>query len=156
MRRIGVFTSGGDAPGMNAAIRAVVRRALGRGLKVMGIRRGYAGVLAGEMDLLPVVDGGRRIAVVDGGEAPGRPGEVGVAIVGLRLKLVRDFAPGTDRAAGTFFGDLQGRLARAQSETLLDSQRAFNDTMQGFIEARAEYARSLYMLDFVSGKVARK
>jgi len=52
MRRIGVFTSGGDAPGMNAAIRAVVRRALGRGLKVMGIRRGYAGVLAGEMELL--------------------------------------------------------------------------------------------------------
>ena len=41
IRTIGVLTSGGDAPGMNAAIRAVVRRALSRGLKVRGIRRGY-------------------------------------------------------------------------------------------------------------------
>ena len=39
IRTIGVLTSGGDAPGMNAAIRAVVRTALGKGLKVRGIRR---------------------------------------------------------------------------------------------------------------------
>jgi 6-phosphofructokinase 1 len=52
MQRIAVFTSGGDAPGMNAAIRAVVRRALGRGLDVMGIRRGYAGLLADEIEPL--------------------------------------------------------------------------------------------------------
>ncbi|MGO5053771.1 6-phosphofructokinase [Lachnospiraceae bacterium LCP25S3_G4] len=45
IRTIGVLTSGGDAPGMNAAIRAVVRTALGRGIKVRGIRRGYAGLL---------------------------------------------------------------------------------------------------------------
>ena len=38
IRTIGVLTSGGDAPGMNAAIRAVVRTALGKGLKVRGIR----------------------------------------------------------------------------------------------------------------------
>ena len=42
---IGVLTSGGDAPGMNAAIRAVVRTALANGLKVKGIRRGYSGLL---------------------------------------------------------------------------------------------------------------
>lgn len=42
---IGVLTSGGDAPGMNAAIRAVVREALAKGKRVMGIRRGYAGLL---------------------------------------------------------------------------------------------------------------
>lgn len=42
---IGVLTSGGDAPGMNAAIRAVVRSALANGKKVKGIRRGYAGLL---------------------------------------------------------------------------------------------------------------
>lgn len=42
---IGVLTSGGDAPGMNAAIRAVVRTALGKGLRVKGIRRGYLGLL---------------------------------------------------------------------------------------------------------------
>ena len=42
---IGVLSSGGDAPGMNAAIRAVVRTALANGLKVKGIRRGYSGLL---------------------------------------------------------------------------------------------------------------
>ena len=42
---IGVLTSGGDAPGMNAAIRAVVRTALANGLKVKGINRGYSGLL---------------------------------------------------------------------------------------------------------------
>ena len=45
VKTIGVLTSGGDAPGMNAAIRAVVRVALARGLKVKGIRRGYQGLL---------------------------------------------------------------------------------------------------------------
>ena len=40
VKTIGVLTSGGDAPGMNAAIRSVVRVALARGLKVKGIRRG--------------------------------------------------------------------------------------------------------------------
>ena len=45
VKTIGVLTSGGDAPGMNAAIRAVVRTALAAGLKVKGIKRGYAGLL---------------------------------------------------------------------------------------------------------------
>ena len=52
MKRIGVFTSGGDAPGMNAAIRAVVRQAAVLGLEVIGIRRGYAGMIQGEF--LPI------------------------------------------------------------------------------------------------------
>ncbi len=46
---IGVLTSGGDAPGMNAAIRAVVREAIVRGKKVKGIKRGYAGLLDEEI-----------------------------------------------------------------------------------------------------------
>ena len=46
---IGVLTSGGDSPGMNAAIRAVVRQSIYNGKKVMGIKRGYAGLLAGEI-----------------------------------------------------------------------------------------------------------
>ena len=46
---IGVLTSGGDAPGMNAAIRAVVRQALSKGKKVKGIKRGYAGLLNEEI-----------------------------------------------------------------------------------------------------------
>lgn len=49
MKRIGVLTSGGDAPGMNAAIRAVVRVAIYHGLKVSGIRRGYQGLLEGDI-----------------------------------------------------------------------------------------------------------
>jgi len=44
-RRIGVFTSGGDAPGMNACVRAIVRTAIAHDLEVVGIRRGYAGMI---------------------------------------------------------------------------------------------------------------
>lgn len=46
--RIGVLTSGGDAPGMNAAVRAVVRRGVSLGVEVYGIRRGYDGLLDGD------------------------------------------------------------------------------------------------------------
>lgn len=49
VKTIGVLTSGGDAPGMNAAIRAVVRQALTKGLNVKGIKRGYAGLLQEEI-----------------------------------------------------------------------------------------------------------
>jgi 6-phosphofructokinase 1 len=48
LKRIGVLTSGGDAPGMNAAIRAVVRRGLSLGMEVIGVRRGYAGLISGD------------------------------------------------------------------------------------------------------------
>lgn len=49
MKRIGVLTSGGDAPGMNAAIRVVVRQALSMGMEVYGIKRGYEGLLEGDI-----------------------------------------------------------------------------------------------------------
>ena len=49
VKTIGVLTSGGDAPGMNAAIRAVVRTAISKGMKVKGIMRGYAGLLQEEI-----------------------------------------------------------------------------------------------------------
>ncbi len=49
IKKIGLFTSGGDAPGMNAAIRAVTRSALYNGLEVRGIMRGYEGMIEGEM-----------------------------------------------------------------------------------------------------------
>ncbi len=48
VKRIGVLTSGGDAPGMNAAIRSVVRSALARGIEVIGIRRGWQGLITGD------------------------------------------------------------------------------------------------------------
>ena len=49
IKTIGVLTSGGDAPGMNAAIRAVVRTAIMRGYSVKGIRPGYNGLLTGDI-----------------------------------------------------------------------------------------------------------
>ena len=52
MKRIAVMTSGGDAPGMNAAIRAVVRTGVARGWEVLGVRHGYTGLVAG--DLVPL------------------------------------------------------------------------------------------------------
>jgi 6-phosphofructokinase 1 len=49
MKRIAVLTSGGDAPGMNAAIRAVVRTGIAKGWEVFGVRQGYEGLIAGSM-----------------------------------------------------------------------------------------------------------
>ena len=50
MKRIGVLTSGGDAPGMNAAVRAVVRTGCVNGMEVYGIKRGYQGLINGDME----------------------------------------------------------------------------------------------------------
>ena len=52
MKRIGVLTSGGDSPGMNAGVRAVVRAGIEKGLEVIGIHRGYQGMIDGEMEIL--------------------------------------------------------------------------------------------------------
>lgn len=58
MKRIAVLTSGGDAPGMNAAIRAVVRTGLEESWEVLGVRRGYAGLIAGDLAPLSARDVG--------------------------------------------------------------------------------------------------
>lgn len=52
IKRIAVLTSGGDAPGMNAAVRAVVRTALGKGVEVYGVFRGYNGLINGDLKLM--------------------------------------------------------------------------------------------------------
>ena len=52
MRKIGVLTSGGDSPGMNAAIRAVVRCGIDAGFEVWGIERGFEGLLDGELRVM--------------------------------------------------------------------------------------------------------
>lgn len=52
MKKIAILTSGGDAPGMNAAVRSVVRYALSQNITVLGIHRGYHGLLHGEMEVL--------------------------------------------------------------------------------------------------------
>jgi 6-phosphofructokinase len=58
MKKIGVLTSGGDAPGMNAAIRAVVRAGIYRGVEVYGIYHGYKGLITGNIKKLDVSDVG--------------------------------------------------------------------------------------------------
>lgn len=58
MRRIAVLTSGGDAPGMNAAIRAVVRTGIDKGWDVYGVRHGYAGLISGNIHLMTARDVG--------------------------------------------------------------------------------------------------
>ena len=54
MKRIGVLTSGGDSPGMNAGIRAVVRAGIHAGLEVYGIKRGYQGLIDGQVEPMPL------------------------------------------------------------------------------------------------------
>ena len=52
IKKIGILSSGGDAPGMNAAIRAIVRSALNKGIEVVGVKRGYQGLIEG--DFIPM------------------------------------------------------------------------------------------------------
>lgn len=52
MKRIGMLTSGGDSPGMNAAIRAIVRTGISLGVEVIGVRRGYQGLVEGDFTLM--------------------------------------------------------------------------------------------------------
>lgn len=56
MKRIAVMTSGGDSPGMNAAIRSVVRNGLSKGIEVLGIEQGYKGLIENKMKLLESKD----------------------------------------------------------------------------------------------------
>jgi 6-phosphofructokinase 1 len=58
MKKIAFLTSGGDAPGMNAAIRAVVRTGIDKGWEVFGVRNGYAGLVEGQIDSLGARDVG--------------------------------------------------------------------------------------------------
>ncbi|RSL34289.1 6-phosphofructokinase [Salibacterium salarium] len=58
MKKIGVLTSGGDSPGMNAAIRAVVRKAIYHGVEVYGVKYGFAGLISNDIDKLEIGDVG--------------------------------------------------------------------------------------------------
>ncbi|NTW44641.1 MAG: hypothetical protein HGB14_09475 [Anaerolineaceae bacterium] len=62
MKKYAVLTSGGDAPGMNAAIRAIVRTGLFHGLEVYGIKRGYQGMIEG--DMVPLFSQSVRVGLV--------------------------------------------------------------------------------------------
>ncbi len=94
MRRIGVLTGGGDAAGMNAALRAVVRTALGHGVEVVGIRRGWLGLSEADATFMTTVDvagimhqGGTVLRTFRYPEFKGKAGQekVGRALEELRL-----------------------------------------------------------------------
>ena len=81
IKKVGVLTSGGDAPGMNAAIRAVVRAAIYHNIEVIGIRRGYKGMIDGEF--IPLVSKAVSNIIQRGGTILGtaRSEEIGRAHV---------------------------------------------------------------------------
>ncbi|HVZ72146.1 MAG TPA: ATP-dependent 6-phosphofructokinase [Polyangia bacterium] len=79
-KRIAVLTSGGDAPGMNAAIRGVVRMGIGLGWEVFGVRNGYAGL----------VEGGDLIAPLGAREVGGILGRGGTFLGSARLETFKD------------------------------------------------------------------
>ena len=56
IKKIAVLTSGGDAPGMNSAVRAVVRTAVHNNIQVLGVKRGYEGLLNGDIEELGAGD----------------------------------------------------------------------------------------------------
>ena len=110
IKSIGVLTSGGDAPGMNAAVRAVVRTGIHKGYRMIGIQRGYNGLLNGEcyeMNLRSVSnitkDGGPILYPARGGEFKTREGQDKGAAKGREL--------GID-ARGVSGGDGSSRGAR--------------------------------------------
>lgn len=80
MKRIGVFTSGGDAPGMNAAVRSVTRTALDKGVEVMAIYEGYQGM----------VDGGERIRPLTWNDVGGILHQGGTIIGSARCAAFRE------------------------------------------------------------------
>ena len=64
IKTVAVLTSGGDAPGMNAAVRAVVRTGIYNGLKMLGINKGYEGLLNGDIEEMNLRSVGDIINVV--------------------------------------------------------------------------------------------
>lgn len=110
-KRIGVLTSGGDAPGMNAAIRAVVRKAVYEGIYVSGIKRGYAGLINGEMiplDERSVADIIHRGGTILGTARSERfPSPEGFAEACSRLREARIEGLVTIGGGGTFQGAMR-------------------------------------------------
>src|SRR5918999_1845904 len=130
MEKIAILTSGGDAPGMNAAVRSATRAALARGWEVFGVRNGYAGLLADTIDPLHARDvGGIEALVVIGGNGSQtgahRISQAGFAVVGIASTIDNDLF-GTDVTIGVDTAVNTTLLAIDQLRTTGSShQRAF-------------------------------
>src|SRR5437016_8786978 len=90
VKKIAVLTSGGDAPGMNAAVRAVTRGALAKGWEVLGVRNGYAGLLGDAMSAMQARDVGGIIQ--QGGTVLGSARSPEFATAAGRAKALRNLA----------------------------------------------------------------
>ena len=119
VKRIGVLTSGGDAPGMNAAVRAVVRTAVSQGVECVGIRRGWNGLITSDFVRLDassvshiINKGGTMLYTARSLEFMERPGREKALSTCKLLGLDGIVAVGGD---GTFRGALA--LSRQAAET---------------------------------------
>lgn len=145
MNRIAVLTSGGDAPGMNAAVRAVVRTAAAHELEVLGVRQGYTGLIAGDFialgprDVGGIIDRGGTILGTtrceqmreDAGQDAaigqlGRAGISGIVIIGGNGSQAGSLALSRKGArvlgvASTIDNDLAGTDISIGSTTALDT-----------------------------------
>src|ERR1700690_848865 len=103
MKRIAVLTSGGDAPGMNAAIRAGVRSGIEKGWEVFGVEHGFAGLIAGKLNPLGPRDVGSIIqrggTVLGSARCPEFKTEEG------RLAAIHQIRAGGGEALGGIGGD---------------------------------------------------
>ena len=125
LKKIAVLTSGGDAPGMNAAVRAVTRGALAKGWQVFAVRNGYAGLLAGTIEPLAARDVGG--IVQQGGTVLGSARCPEFVEPAGRRKALSNLEKLGDRGAG---GDrrqrLADRLGQPGARGLSGGRRAFH------------------------------
>jgi 6-phosphofructokinase 1 len=144
MRRIGVLTSGGDAPGMNAAIRAVVRVALDRGIAVDGICEGYEGLLRGDGMIRPLGWNAVGGILQAGGTILGTARSPGFRTPDGRRQAVRHLLERGIEGLIVIGGD--GSLCGAQA--LHDEWPAHVAALagEGLAEARAWGGRRLHMV----------
>ena len=114
IKRIGVLTSGGDAPGMNPCVRVVVRTALYHGLEVYGIRRGWNGLINGDIVKL---DQKKPVIVC---------GDLNVAHEEIDLKN-----PKTNRKNAGFSDEERGKMTELLSAVFTDTFRYFYPDLIG-------------------------
>ncbi len=123
VKRIGVLTSGGDAPGMNAAVRAVVRTALSRGLETYAIYEGYQGL----------VDGGGRIRPIGWNDVSGILQQGGTVIGSARCNEFRNRAGRLKAAANLVHNQIEG-LVVIGGDGSLTGAHVFRQEWTGLLE----------------------
>ncbi|HRO23727.1 MAG TPA: 6-phosphofructokinase, partial [Promineifilum sp.] len=134
MKRIGVLTSGGDAPGMNAALRAVVRAGLNRGMEIFAIYEGYSGM----------VEGGERIRSMSWTDVGGILHLGGTVIGSARCKDFRERSGRLRAVRNLLLNEIEGLIVIGGDGSLTGAA-LLHDEWSGLIEELVE-----------SGQVTRK